>query len=142
MELTSAYEEHDWQVYDFAKEAVTVDGKVYGIPGEAETIGLYYNKDIFSELGLDEPQTLAGLDAAGQALRAAGKTPMAVGNKEGWEGGHLLSMALSSAVGSDGMQALVSGEKPWTSPEVVSALSLWQDFNEKGYLPESPTSVD
>ncbi len=75
-------------------------------------------------------------------MRAAGKTPMAVGNKEGWEGGHLLSMALSSAVGSDGMQALVSGEKPWTSPEVVSALSLWQDFNEKGYLPESPTSVD
>ncbi len=142
MELTSAYEEHDWQVYDFAKEAVTVDGKVYGIPGEAETIGLYYNKDIFSELGLDEPQTLADLDAAGQAVRAAGKTPVAVGNKEGWEGGHLLSMALSSAVGSDGMQALVSGEKPWTSPEVVSALSLWQDFNEKGYLPESPTSVD
>jgi raffinose/stachyose/melibiose transport system substrate-binding protein len=46
------------------------------------------------------------------------------------------------AVGSDGMQALISGEKSWTSPEVVEALRLWQDFNEKGYLPESPTSVD
>ena len=46
---------------------------------------------------------------------------MAVGDKEGWEGGHLLSMALSSAVGSDGMEALVSGAKPWTSPEVVEA---------------------
>ncbi len=142
MDLTSAYEENDWQVYDFAKEAVTVDGKVYGIPGEAETVGLYYNKEIFSELGLEEPQSLADLEAASQAVRAAGKIPMAVGDKEGWEGGHLLSMALSSAVGSDGMRALLSGEKSWTSPEVVSALSLWQDYNKKGFLPESPTSVD
>jgi raffinose/stachyose/melibiose transport system substrate-binding protein len=40
------------------------------------------------------------------------------------------------------MEALVSGEKPWTSPEVVEALELWRSFNEAGYLPESPTSVD
>ncbi len=141
-DLTAAYEENDWQVYDFAKEQVTVDGKLYGIPGEAETIGLFYNKEIFSELGLEEPQSLADVEAASQAARKAGVTPMAVSDKEGWQGGHLLSMALSSAVGSDGMQALVSGEKAWTSPEVVEALRLWQDFNKKGYLPESPTSVD
>ena len=67
---------------------------------------------------------------------------MAVGDKEGWEGGHLLSMALSSAVGSDGMEALVSGEQPWTSPEVVESLELWRSFDEEGFLPESPTSVD
>ena len=141
-DLTAAYEENDWQVYDFAKERVTVDGKVYGLPGEAETIGLFYNKDIFAELGLEEPKSLEDLQAASEAVKAAGKTPMAVGNKEGWEGGHLLSMALSSAVGGEGMQALLDGEKSWTSPEVVQALTLWQDFNKKGYLPKSPTSVD
>jgi hypothetical protein len=43
-DLTDAYAENDWQVYDFAKEQVTVDGKIYGIPGEMETIGVYYNK--------------------------------------------------------------------------------------------------
>jgi len=142
MDLTPAYEERGWEVYDFAKQRVTVDDKVYGLPGEAETIGLFYNKDVFAELGLEEPQTLQDLEAASQAVREAGLTPMAVGNKEGWEGGHLLSMALSSIVGSEGMEALVSGEKPWTSPEVVAALKLWQDYNRAGYLPESPTSVD
>ena len=141
-DLTAAYEEHDWQVYDFAKERVTVDGKVYGIPGEAETIGLFYNKEIFSELGLEEPQSLEDVEAASEAARKAGVTPMAVGDKEGWEGGHLLSMALSSAIGSDGMEALLNGERKWNSPEVVEALSLWKGFDEKGYLPESPTSVD
>ena len=141
-DLTQAYEDNGWEVYEFAKERVTVDGKVYGLPGEAETIGLFYNKDVFGELGIEEPQTLADLEAASKAVREAGMTPMAVGDKEGWEGGHLLSMALSSAVGSEGMEALVSGEKPWTSPEVVEALQLWRGFDEAGYLPESPTSVD
>ncbi len=141
-DLTADYEERGWEVYDFAKERVTVDGKVYGLPGEAETIGLFYNKDVFAELGIDEPQSLADVEAASKTVREAGKTPMAVGDKEGWEGGHLLSMALSSAVGSEGMEALVSGEKPWTSPEVVEALELWRSYNEAGYLPKSPTGVD
>ena len=142
MDLTDAYEENNWEVYDFAKERVTVDGKVYGIPGELETIGVYYNKGIFKELGLEEPQSLEDLDAASQAIKDAGMIPMAVGDKEGWEGGHLLSMALSSDVGSEGMEALINGESSWDSPEVVAALDLWETYNESGYLPESPTSVD
>ena len=141
-DLTEAYEERDWQVYDFAKERVTVDGKTYGVPGELETIGLFYNKDVFTELGLEEPQSVDDLRAAADAVKASGKTPFAVGDKEGWEGGHLLSMALSSAIGSEGMEQLFAGEKSWESPEVVEALGLWQEFGEAGYLPESPTSVD
>jgi raffinose/stachyose/melibiose transport system substrate-binding protein len=141
-DLTEAYEEHDWQVYDFAKERVTVDGKVYGIPGEMETIGIFYNADLFAEQGIEAPQNLEDLVAASQTLREAGVTPMAVGNKEGWEGGHLLSMALSSMVGSQGMEALLAGEESWESAEVVEALTFWKEANENGFLPESPTSVD
>ena len=63
-DLTDAYEENGWEVYDFAKERVTYDGKVYGVPGELETIGVFYNKDKFAELGLEEPQNLDDLEAA------------------------------------------------------------------------------
>jgi raffinose/stachyose/melibiose transport system substrate-binding protein len=141
-DLTGAYKKYDWKVFDFAKERVTYDGKVYGIPGELETIGLFYNKKIFADLGLAQPKNLADLKKAAKAIRAAGKVPLAVGDKEGWEGGHLLSMALSSAIGGEGMEALFSGEKSWDSPEVTAALKLWADFNKAGYLPKSPTSVD
>jgi raffinose/stachyose/melibiose transport system substrate-binding protein len=51
-------------------------------------------------------------------------------------------MALSSTIGSDGMEELFAGERSWDSPEVVEALSLWKDYDAAGYLPESPTSVD
>ncbi len=141
-DLTEAYEERDWQVYDFAKERVTVDVKTYGVPGELETIGLFYNKDVFTELGLEEPQSVDELRAAADAIKASGRTPFAVGDKEGWEGGHLLSMALSSAIGSEGMEELFAGDRSWDSPEVVAALRLWKEFDEAGYLPQSPTSVD
>ena len=141
-DLTAAYEERDWKVYDFAKERVTFDGKTYGVPGELETIGLFYNKAVFTELGLQPPKSLDELRAAADKIKASGRTAFAVGDKEGYEGGHLLSMALSSAIGSDGMEELFAGTRSWDSPEVVAALSLWKDFNAAGYLPKSPTSVD
>src|SRR5919112_5450697 len=49
-DLTDAYKEWGWDVFDFAKDRVTVDGKVWGITGELETIGVFYNKKIFADL--------------------------------------------------------------------------------------------
>jgi raffinose/stachyose/melibiose transport system substrate-binding protein len=141
-DLTDAYKEHNWEVYDFAKERVTYDGKIYGIPGEMETVGLYYNTKVFEDLGIDAPTSLDELRDVCETLRGEGLVPMAFGDADGWPGGHLLSMALSSAVGAKGMQALLSGKQSWDSPEVVDALSFWKEANEKGWLPESPTSID
>jgi raffinose/stachyose/melibiose transport system substrate-binding protein len=141
-DMTDAYEEHGWEVYDFAKERVTTDGKIYGVPGEMETIGLFYNKQVFDDLGLEQPESLEDLRAAAEEIKADGKIPLAVGDKEGWEGGHLLSMALASDIGSEAMEEIINGEASWDSPEVAAAFEVWQDFNDAGLLPESPTSVD
>ncbi len=141
-DLTEAYEQYEWPIYGFARDQVTFDGKVMGVPGEMETIGLYYNVDLFEELGIEEPTTLEELTAAAETIKEAGTIPIAVHDAEGWQGGHLLSMALSSRVGGEGMEALLNGETPWDSPEVVAALQTWHDFNEAGYLPPTPTGVD
>jgi raffinose/stachyose/melibiose transport system substrate-binding protein len=140
-DLTDAYAEYDWPIYEFAKERVTFEDTLYGIPGEMETIGLFYNADLFAEHGITPPEDLAGLEAASQKLADAGITPIAASDQEGWQGGHLLSMALSSRVGSTGMDDLISGEASWDSPDVVASLQLWQDYLDKGYLPEFPTSL-
>src|SRR4028118_2011377 len=75
-DMTDAYEEHEWEVFDFAKERVTFDGKLYGVPGELETIGVFYNKDVFTELGLEQPESLEDLRAASETIRDAGTIPM------------------------------------------------------------------
>ena len=121
-DLTAAYEENDWPIYDFAKQRVTFDGKIVGVPSQIEEVGIFYNKDIFTELGIEQPQSLDDLKAAMQKIKDSGTIPMVVSDKEGWQGGHLLSISLSSDVGSETMEQLINGEKSWDSPEVVSSL--------------------
>ena len=132
-DLTDAYEENDWPIYDFAKERVTFDGKIFGIPSEIETVGLFYNTDLFAELGIERRRTSTTCSALRRSSDA-GLIPMAVSDKEGWQGGHLLSMALSSDIGCRRMEALITGEQSWDSPEVVDSLEVWQDFQRRRLL--------
>jgi N,N'-diacetylchitobiose transport system substrate-binding protein len=54
-------------VLDTAK----VDGKAYGIPWFTGTRALYYRTDVFTELGLTPPRTLAELTETARRIRAA-----------------------------------------------------------------------
>lgn len=52
-------------------DAFTFDGKTYGIPKDFNTLGLFYNKDLFDKAGLDYPTddwTWEDLQAAAEAL--------------------------------------------------------------------------
>lgn len=140
-DLTQAYDQYKWPIYDFAKKQVTYGGKLVGVPGEMETIGIYYNKNIFSDLGIAQPQNLADLEAAAQKIKAANIIPFAMADKEAWEGSHWLSMSLSSRVGSAGMADLISGKTPWDSPDVSAALSIWDRWNKAGFFPKTPTGI-
>jgi raffinose/stachyose/melibiose transport system substrate-binding protein len=140
-DLTAAYDEHDWPIYEGARQQVTFDGKVVGVPGEMETVGMYYNKKIFTDLGIAEPQNLAELEAAAQKIKDAGMIPFAAADKEGWEASHWFSMALGSRVGSTGVADLLEGRTSWNSPDVIAALAVWDRWNEAGFLPPTPTGI-
>lgn len=139
--LTDAYAEYDWPVFEFAKERVTFGGEIVGIPNDIETVGLFYNKTMFDELGIDRPENVEQLQAACETLQGAGVIPFAVSDQEGWQGGHLLSMVLSSEVGSAGVEALIAGEQSWDSPEVIGALELIKELNDDGCFTPSPAAV-
>jgi raffinose/stachyose/melibiose transport system substrate-binding protein len=140
-DVGDAYRRYDWPIYDPARSAVSVDGRPVGVPGDLEALGLFYNKDLLSRLGIAPPESLRALRAAATRIREAGVVPLAVGDQEGWEGGQLLSMALASEVGSQRVAELLDGDRPWGSPEVVRALQVWKDLNVAGDLPRSPATV-
>ncbi|MGX1910260.1 extracellular solute-binding protein [Streptomyces phaeochromogenes] len=54
-----------------AKQSVTVDGKIYGVPYFVGVRALYYRTDVFEELGLDVPKTQAELISTAKAIRQA-----------------------------------------------------------------------
>ncbi|MER5749609.1 extracellular solute-binding protein [Streptomyces sp. NPDC002088] len=54
-----------------ARQSVTVDGKVYGAPFYVGVRALYYRTDVFEELGLEVPKTMAELASTARRIRAA-----------------------------------------------------------------------
>ncbi len=72
-----------------AFNAFSVDGKIYGMPTAVLPGGIYYSKDLFAQAGITEtPTTLAELEAANDALKAAGIDPIAIGAKDAWPAAH------------------------------------------------------
>ncbi|MFF2091603.1 extracellular solute-binding protein [Paenibacillus sp. NPDC058174] len=69
----------------------STDGKNYVMPINANPIAVFYNKQIFTELGIEIPRTYDALIEAAKKIKEAGKTPFALGWKDPWT----LSMWLS-----------------------------------------------
>jgi raffinose/stachyose/melibiose transport system substrate-binding protein len=63
-------------VFDFAKEPTTINGKLYGMPVSLEGYGFVYNKDLFAKANITElPKTLSQLEDVSKKLQANGVTP-------------------------------------------------------------------
>ena len=60
------------------------NGQVYGVPFAIQTLQVYYNKRIFDELGLSEPQTWDEFITLNQTLLDAGYIPLAITGKDAW----------------------------------------------------------
>lgn len=70
---------------DMAKQPMTKDGKVYGMPMNLEGWGYIYNKDLFEKAGITElPKTYSQLEEAAKKLEASGVTPFANAYQEWW----------------------------------------------------------
>src|SRR6185369_3916593 len=64
-------------------------GEYYGVPFDWGAVGMFYNKALFTKAGLDPekpPATWAELLDAVKALKAAGITPISIGEKDKWPG--------------------------------------------------------
>lgn len=120
---------------------VTCNGELIGVPDQIEEVGLFCNKDLFDKLGLPAPTDLASLQGDAAKIKQAGTIPVAAGDKEAWEGGHFLSMALANAVGPKADADLVANKSSWDSAGVVDSLSIWSQFAKDGYLPPTPSAI-
>ena len=111
-----------------ARTQVEVDGKVYGCPLAAYTVGLAIQNPIFEKHGLTPPSTWDELLSVAQALKDAGETPIVLGAKD-WVHPYFMYIGLASSVlGPDGFAALRRGERQLTEPEVVAAAQLLLDL--------------
>lgn len=129
-------------VYDWTKARTTYGGKTYGIGNELETYWVFYNAEMFKQLGVDIPKTYADFLAVCAAAKSAGTVPVAFADQGGWPAYHLFSVYLNNVAGKAKVENLLLGGGSWDDPDVVEAIKLFfVDMNEAGYLIPDASAV-
>ncbi|PYC64314.1 sugar ABC transporter substrate-binding protein [Micromonospora arborensis] len=119
----------------------TLDGKHYGLPKDFDTIGLWYNKQLFDAAGVKHPTadwTWAEVQAAAAKLtnKSAGVYGITapLNRQEGFY--NTIAQAGGSVISSDGKK---SG---YDDPKTQAGLQYWVDFVRKGHSPTLQQMAD
>ena len=98
-----------------------VDGKQYGVPFNLGMVGFWYNKDLFTQAGIEAPPATWDefLDVV-QQLKDAGITPIAVGAGDKWPAHFYYSYLMVRLGGADLMNA-IAADGNFNVPEVIAA---------------------
>ena len=128
-------------------DAGTIGGKQYSIPNTGQSIPVvYYNKQVFDQLGLKEPTTWAEFVDICKKIKAAGKTPLILGgSKDTWGSWIFLGGVFSSDVLGKDPDWIVKRQKNqvhFTDPTVKAAFEKWAGLAKAGYFNKNALSLD
>ncbi len=126
---------------DVAKSAwITDDGSdVFCVPMASVIHGFLYNTEIFSELGLSEPQTYEEFLAVLEAIKQDGNyAPLVMGTNDQWESATMGYQNIGPNYwrGEEGRLGLINGTVGYNEDgflEAFRALAQWQPYLTNGY---------
>ncbi len=112
-----------------------VEGKLYSIPNELETLVLYYNKTLFEQKGWQPPKTMDELAALAAKIKEAGVIPFAHANAE-WRATNewFVGEWMNHVAGPQKVYEALTGKAKWTDAEFVRAMTMLNDFQQQGYF--------
>lgn len=126
----------DVSKYPSTIEMYNHDGAQYGLPQDLDTVGMWFNKDLFDAAGLEYPNadwTWDDVEAAAATLTDADAGVYGIASSVDsqsnyyptiWQaGGHVISEDEST-----------SG---WDTAENLAGIQYWVDFVEQGYSPSA-----
>src|SRR5688572_12280876 len=108
--------------------AATYSGKLYGLQPAANTIAVFYNKDILAKAGVTPPTTWAELKATARKLTAGDQYGFAFNATADFEGAWQFLPPMWTNGGD---------ETNLKSPQVAGALQLWKDLVDSGVTSKS-----
>jgi len=108
--------------------AATYDGKLYGLQPGANTLAVFYNKDVLSKAGVKPPTTWDELKSTAKELTVDKQYGFAFNATADYEGAWQFLPPMWTNGGD---------ETALTSPEVAGALQLWKDLVDDGSVSKS-----
>ena len=112
------------------------DGKMYGVPFATQTLVIYYNRKIYEQLGLSEPETWEEFLSNLEQVKAAGMIPLANGGKDGWTLEVLHGVICPNFYGANEFfNAVVKGETTFTDQRYQQSLAKLLEL--RPYMPDN-----
>jgi glucose/mannose transport system substrate-binding protein len=132
-DVTSLYKSENW--YDVVPKSLldqlTSKGKIYAVmTGVHRGNVLWYNKKLLDKNGIKIGDKISFDEffAAAAKLKAAGITPLAVGDSGIWASGDILEDAVLAKVGPQAWSDLFTGKLAWNTPKVREAVAIYGKF--------------
>ncbi len=122
-------------------EANTVNGKVVALPAFADSMFLYYRKDLLDKYGIAPPKTWDELTAAAKKISEGEKNP-------DLQGLSFQGKAIEGAVctfllpyWSQGKNLVENGKLTFDKTAAVNSLKLWKSFVDQGVAKKNIAEV-
>lgn len=109
-------------------DLMSKDGQVYGVlAGVHRGNGLWYNKKLLEANGVTVGATMTPDEflAAAEKLKAAGVTPLCVGDSGIWASAQLFENTLLGVIGPEKYVGLWNGQTSFADPDVKKAMELY-----------------
>lgn len=121
----------------------TYQDEIYAVPVMANSIaGVFYNTEIYAELGLEEPSTLAELEENCDAMVEAGYIPFALANATQWTGSIYYMVLVVRYAGTTPFTEAVEGSGSFSDECFIYAGQKIQQWVTAGYFPEAVNELD
>ena len=108
--------------------AATYDGKLYGLQPGANTLAIFYHKDVLAKAGVQPPKSWAELKTAAKKLTSDKQYGFAFNATADYEGAWQFLPPMWTNGGD---------ETDLKSPQVAEALQLWKDLVDDGSVSKS-----
>lgn len=134
--LNNLYEKNKWKddLRTFAYDLISKGDNIYEVPHMIDAIGMFYNKDLFEQNGVEVPSNKDEFLKALQTLKDRGVAPITVGARNGYAIGWIFGVMMESVMGTEQVEQLFYGDGKWNDPKVVEVAEMIADWVKKGYI--------
>ena len=125
-----------------AKASMTIDGKQWGVPYTYYQWGIYYNKDVYAQVGAEVPATWDDFIANCAKFKEAGIDCLTTGTKALWPGAGIFDYMNLRTNGYEFHMDLTAGKVAWTDDRVKATFAEWAKLVEPGYVTANHAAID
>ncbi|MGB8453125.1 MAG: extracellular solute-binding protein [Anaerocolumna sp.] len=129
------------KLLDGMLENCEYSGKIYTLPSITFLANLYCNRQMFEDAGAKYPATWTEFVDACKKLKAAGHTPIIIGEKDRWPGMYWYDIIAQRQAGNAAVMSAFKNPKEFNSQPFIKAAEKMQELVKIGAFNDSMLSM-